>query len=286
VRDLVSLGRAYLERQGVEGARLEVELIVAHALGINRLQVFLELDRPVEESEVVQSRQLLLRRAKGEPSAYLTGLREFYCRDFEVGPGVLIPRPETELLVDLGRERVGEEAGIRILDLGTGSGCLAISLALEVGGSHVTAVDISPEALAFAERNAERLGPHERPVDFRLGDGLDAVRGERFDLVVSNPPYIQPSAPTGLSESVLKYEPGLALFEPEGEPDHWVQLLATADELLEPGGTLLIELGFDQAPRVGRWLGERGLAHHIHADLAGIPRVLELGARLPLDPEA
>ena len=283
VRDLVSLGRSYLERQGVDSPRLEVELLVAHALGTDRLQLFMQLDRPVEESEVSQSRELLLRRAKGEPSAYLTGRREFYCRDFAVGPGVLIPRPETELIVDLGRERVGQEPGIRILDVGTGSGCLAITLAMEVEGSHVTAVELSPEALAYALKNAERIGPHERPVEFLLGDGLEPVKGQRFDLVVSNPPYIRPESKSELSPSVSEYEPEEALYGPAGERDHWVRLLVSAEDLLEPGGTLLVELGFDQEASVRAWLEERGTAYRIHEDLEGIPRVLELGPGVSSD---
>lgn len=278
MRDVIARGRDFLERKGIESARLETELLVAHALGTDRLHVFLDLDRPVDPGEVTRAREALVRRGKGEPCAYITGLREFYARDFRVGAGVLVPRPETELLVDLGRERLEGTEGARILDVGTGSGCLAITLALEVSGAKVTALDVSNEALAYARENATSLGAD---VSFLQGDGTEPVRGQRFDLVVSNPPYIDPAGDQdALQASVREHEPPLALFAPQGDPDHWVRRLAAEDALLETGGTLLVELGYDQSDRVAAWLTERGTPHRIHEDLAGIPRVLELSSRL------
>ena len=129
-RDMLARGRAFLERRGLEGARLDAELLVSHALGADRLQLFLDLERPVVEADVLAARELLVRRSKGEPCAYLIGKREFYARDFEVGPGVLIPRPETELIVDRAREIFADAEGPTLLDVGTGSGFLAVTLAL------------------------------------------------------------------------------------------------------------------------------------------------------------
>ena len=276
VRDLLARGREFLERKGIENARLEVELLVAHALGTDRLHVFLELDRPVVDAEIARAREFIVRRGKSEPNAYITGEREFYVRAFEVGRGVLIPRPETELLVDLGRERLAVgEAPKTILDVGTGCGCLAVTLALEVPGAHVTATDVSAEALAFARRNAERL---DADIEFLEGDGLEPIRGRRFDLVVSNPPYIDPAGRAELPVDVRDFEPAEALFAPAEDVDHWAKVFAQDTELLAPGGTLLVELGFDQADRLRPWLDTNGISHTIHDDLSGVPRVLELTA--------
>ncbi len=283
VRELLARGREFLERKGIESARLEVELLVAHALGTDRLHVFLDLDRPVDAEEVRRARECIVRRGKREPSAYITGEREFYVRSFEVGPGVLIPRPDTELLVDVARERCSDAATPpNVLDLGTGSGCLAITLGLEIDGARVTATDLSAKALEFARRNAERLGAE---VEFLEGNGLDPVRGRRFDLIVSNPPYIDPAVRDELAVDVRDFEPQEALFAPAGDADHWAHGLALAaagegreNGVLTPGGTLLVELGFDQAERLGPWLDTRGIAHRFHDDLGGTPRVLAIEA--------
>lgn len=280
---MLDRGRAFLERQGLEEARLEAELLVAHALGLERLQLFLQLDQPVQPEEVGRGRELLVRRAQGVPTAYLLGEREFYGRGFKVTPAVLIPRPETELLVDRARESVADclypAGGPRVFDLGTGSGCLAVTLALELPGSVVEASDISPEALAIAGENAARLGAD---VLFHEADGEGALAERRgpkgFDLVVSNPPYVAPDAE--LAREVRDHEPHLALFAPADDLDHWaLRLLRGAPEWLAPGGVLLIELGFDQADRLRTAL-DGGLASAydevlFHRDLGGHERMLE-----------
>lgn len=274
-REMLELARAFLAKKGVESSRREAELVVAHALGLDRLGLFLALDRPLARDEVVRGRELLTRRGKREPTAYLTGQREFYGRVFQVGPGVLVPRPETELLVDRARTLAGERADLGVLDLGTGSGCLAITLALELAGARVTASDLSARALAFARANAERLGA---TVEFLEGDGLAPVRARRFDLVVSNPPYVDPAERASLAPEVAEHEPSEALFAPAGKPDHWAELLARAARaLLAPGGTLLIELGFDQAPRLRGALADLGLPLVFTRDLERVERVLEVG---------
>jgi len=276
-REMVALARGFLERKGLEEARLEAELLVAHALGLDRLRLFLRLDQPVTGAEVDAARDLLVRRGRREPTAYIIGKREFFGRDFAVGPGVLVPRPETELLVDRARELIGgASAGKRVLDVGTGSGCLAVTLALELEGAEVHGVDVSPEALGWARRNAEALGAG---VTLHAGDGIEVAErlagsGGPFDLVVSNPPYVEPSERGDLAPEVAGHEPSLALFAPEGDPDRWaVALAAAAPRILAPEGALLVELGHRQAPRLHRRFGE---AATIHDDLAGIPRVLEL----------
>lgn len=265
------MARGFLARKGVEEARLEADLLVAHALDLDRLGLLMRLDQPVQAADVDRARDLLVRRGRREPVAYITGAREFYARSFAVGPGVLVPRPETELLVDLARDAAKEAAwpAPRILDLGTGSGCLAVTLALEIPGAEVTAVDVSAEALGVARANAGRL---EARVEFRAGDGLEV--GEReapWHLVVANPPYVALETRADLAPEVRDYEPPIALFAPPGDPDHWArELAARAPRWLVPGGALFVELGFDQSPRVAE------LATRVHRDLAGVDRVLEV----------
>lgn len=290
VRDMLARGRDFLVRKGREAARLEAELLVAHVLGMGRLELFLALERPVEAAEVDRARGLFVRCGEGEPCAYITGKREFYGRDFLVEPGVLIPRSETELLVDLACEHVrrarseqrdeqeseGEpEPGPTVSEFGTGSGCIAITLALELKGARVWASDVSPAALGIARRNADRLGAR---VEFLQGDGLDVLmRGAGADLLCANPPYIDPADRRGLDPLVRAFEPQEALFTPPGDPEFWVRnLIDERSRLVRPGGALLIELGFDQAPRVRRLLAERELEGRFHSDLEGVLRVLEV----------
>lgn len=274
-REVLARGRTFLAHKGVEGARLEAELLVAHALGLDRLHLFLELERPLARGELERARELLVRRARGVPSAYLTGQREFYGRSFRVTADVLIPRPESELLVDLVRERLAQASAARIADLGTGSGCLAVTLALELPASEVLASDLSAAALAVAAENAQRLGARVR---FVAGDGLAPLCAwAPFDWIVCNPPYVDPRTAASLAREVREHEPSTALFAPEGDPDFWVRaLLAQGLALVRPGGGLLIELGSDQASRLPALLGDR--PHALHADLAGIARVLEVRA--------
>ena len=271
------MARAFLGRKQLEEARLEAELLVAHALGLSRLKLFLQLDRPVSSAEVDTARDLLVRRGRREPAAYITGEREFYGRPFSVAPGVLIPRSETELIVDLARDwgKAREVAAPDIADLGTGSGCLAVTLALELGAARTVAVDISPTAVSQARRNAEALGAE---VEVLLGDGLELlVQHGPFDLLVSNPPYVTRDEAPAMQPEVLEYEPELALFAPEGDSDHWVRRIVEAlPSLVKPGGLALIELGWKQGERVLELAKRAGLEAVLHEDLARIPRVLEL----------
>jgi release factor glutamine methyltransferase len=276
---MLERAREFLARKGLEESRLDAELLVADALGLDRLHLFLQLDRPIVEVDVIRARDLLVRRAAHEPVAYLTGLREFYGRPFAVDPRVLIPRPETELLVDLARERAKAlDHPPRVADIGTGSGCIAVTLALELPGSEVVAVDSSAAALEVAQANATSLAADVR---FVQADGTEALEGS-FDLLLSNPPYIAPETADSLAPEVRDHEPLEALFAPPGDPDHWVRrLVCAAPKLLADGGALLIELGHDQAERARAFAGEQGLAATLHEDLARIPRVLECSAPAP-----
>lgn len=209
VLEVVRLSTAYLTEHGSESARLDAELLAAHALGIARLDVYLQFDRPLTDLELAGIRELLRRRGRGEPIAHLTGRREFYGRSFQVSPAVLIPRPETETLVELALHAARQHGGpVRIADLGTGSGCLACTLAAELSGSSVIASDVSPAALAVAATNADQLGVADR-VLFVEGSWRDGLLAD-LDMVVSNPPYITSSEMDELPRDV-GFEPRLAL---------------------------------------------------------------------------
>ncbi|MCA8979306.1 MAG: peptide chain release factor N(5)-glutamine methyltransferase [Planctomycetes bacterium] len=278
------MARAFLERKGLDEARLEAELLCAHALGIDRLRLFLRLEQPIESHEVDAARDLLVRRGRREPVAYITGKREFYGREFAVGPGVLIPRPETEQLIDLAREFLADREAPLVAEFGCGSGCIAVTLALELPGSHVVTCDLSTTAVAQTRLNAERLGAD---VETLIGDGL-SVLGERLrreaprglDLLVSNPPYVDPASRPELQPEVRDYEPELALYAPEGDVDHWVkQLLAAAKKWLAPRGALLVELGAGRGKAALAAAEAAGFDARLHQDLARIDRVLEARPR-------
>jgi len=255
---------------GIDSARLDAELLLAHALGLDRTRLYARLRDAVADDAAARFAALLMRRARREPVAYLTGEQEFWSLPFEVGPAVLIPRPETELLVELAGRLAPPP--VAILDVGTGSGCIAVALARELEAARITATDLSPDALAVARRNAARHGVAAR-LSFVAGDvyaGLPAAA--RFDLIASNPPYL---APGDAVSPELAFEPGAALWAGADGLDVIRRLLAGAPPRLRPGGHLLVEIGAAQAEPVRALAQASGLAEaRVVADLAGLPRVL------------
>lgn len=215
-------------------------------------------------------RALAARRAAGEPVAYLIGRREFYGRDFTVGPQVLIPRPETEHLIEAALQRFGDRAA-RVVDLGTGSGAIAATLALEAPAWRVCAVDLSPEALAIARGNAERLGAR---VDFYQGSWYQALPEDAvFDLIVSNPPYIQRDD-EHLGQGDVRFEPRMALTDEADGLDCLRAIAADAPRRLAPGGGLIVEHGYDQGAAVRGLFADAGLLQvETIVDLAGLDRI-------------
>lgn len=248
----------------------EARLLLGEVLGCNH--AWLEAHRDDELADDVAARfdALVARRAAGEPVAYLLGRREFFGRDFAVSPAVLIPRPETELLVEIALTAVADLPAPRILDLGTGSGCLAVTLALERPKAEVTAVDISPVALAVARTNAQRLGATLRCIE---SEWFAALAGERFDLIVSNPPYVAEGDPH-LAKGDLRFEPPLALACGIDGLAAIRRIVAEAPAHLTPAGGLHLEHGYDQAVAVAQLLEAAGFTDiEQHCDLAGIVRV-------------
>lgn len=258
----------------------EALLLLGHVLGLSEAQVIAREDREVAPAEERRFRDLLERRLTGEPVAYLVGEREFFGRPFFVDGRVLIPRPETEHIVELalgGRLPVSPW----ILDVGTGSGCLAVTLALELPGAKVVATDLSPGALAVASKNARRHGVADRV----LRVGLDLLEGldlSRFDLVVSNPPYIDWREAGELSPEVCSFEPHLALFSPESGDSILARLFAQCGAGLRPGVALIVEIGQGQLETAQRHAEVSGLdLAAVQEDYAGIPRTLVLRRRSP-----
>jgi len=273
IRDLLADARARLAAAPFEPQPREAALLLGRVLGLSEAQTLARDDREVEPPAAERFRELLVRRLGGEPVAYLFGEREFYGRTFHVDRRVLIPRPETEHVVEEALATLPTAPWI--LDVGTGSGCLAVTLALEIPGARVVATDVSPGALAVAAGNARRLGAGGRvhPVGTDLARGLDL---SRFDLVVSNPPYIDPADAPSLSAEVLSFEPHLALFAP-GEGDSILSRLFAELRGLRSRVRLIVEIGDGQlAVARQRAEAEGWLFVDARADYAGIPRVLTL----------
>lgn len=253
---------------GIASARLEAQLLLAHVLGCTRTQLYTGFDKPLGEAELASYRGLIKRRLAGESVSYLLGETEFWGLPFYVDPAVLVPRPDTETVIDTVRVvRPDRASPCRILDLCTGSGAIAVSLAKEYPAAHVVATELSAAAAAVARKNAARNGVADR-VDVREGDLFAPVRGERFDLIASNPPYIASAVIPTLSLEVRR-EPKLAL---DGGADGLVfydRICAEAREHLTAGGVLLVEHGYDQADTVR--------ARFTAAGFTGVTLVHDLG---------
>jgi release factor glutamine methyltransferase len=261
VLDLLRWTTEHFRSRGIEGARLDAECLLAHALDTERLQLYLEFDKPVALAERARFRELVKRRADERvPVALLTGRREFWSLPLRVTPDVLVPRPETETLVEVALRLLPDrESAARILDVGTGCGAIALALAKERPKACITATDISGAALAVARENAAEHG-FENRIRFLLGDGFEPVRGECFDLIASNE---------------LAHEPREALFA-GGEGTELLRRIACeARDLLEAGGALAVEVTPQQAPEMTEWLVSAGFARpECHCDLAGRVRVV------------
>lgn len=267
--------KGYLAEKGIENPRLEAEWMLCEALSLDRVGLYLNFDKPLSDAELATYRSLVLRRGRREPLQYILGTQEFMGLEFQVTPAVLIPRHDTEVLVSEAVKRAG--ACRAILDIGTGSGCVAIALAHALPEAEVSSVDISADALAVARGNAER---NSVTVHFFQGSLFEPFAGRRFDMVLSNPPYIPAGDLSTLQQEVRGFEPMTALDGGADGLDFYRRITAEAPGYLNPGGWLLFEVGAGQAPQVLELLCKEGFTKDTFTQLdpAGIERAV--GGRL------
>lgn len=261
----------WLAGKGSDTPRLDAEVLIGHALGLQRIELYTEADRPLTEDELAECRALIARRGDMEPVAHITGRRAFGRLDLEVTPDVLVPRPDTEVMVDLVVEMAPQ--GARIVDWGTGSGAIALSVADLRPDVTVTGLERSPAALAVAQRNLDANPALADRVRLLESDGMAAVSGEQFDVVVSNPPYL---VPADLERyPALRHEPEEALVSgPVGTEDH-ERVIRESAGVLDPGGLVVLEVGQGQDEAVVSVLIDHGFEGCVtRPDLAGIARVV------------
>jgi release factor glutamine methyltransferase len=278
-RELVTRARQRLEAAGIPAreAALDADLLARETLACDRASWLARQLDPVPAGFESSFESLVARRAVREPVAYIRGTQEFYGRDFRVSSAVLIPRPETELLIDealLLLPALAYSRRLTVIDIGTGSGCVAITLALEFPDARYIATDVSAGALALARDNAERLGALDR-IEF-IGGAYYADRPGPFNLVVTNPPYVAERDRAGLQPEVVDHEPGIALFGGDDGLRDVREILRQGSAVLDDDGSILIEIGYGQQQQVASLVGEaaEGLAVvRTRADLQGIPRV-------------
>ncbi len=271
VGSIVKRATEILREKGSKSPRLDAELLLVHSLKLkDRVELYVNFDRPLTEREVEEYRQLIIRRVKGEPVAYITGKKEFFGFEFKVKRGVLIPRPETETLVEEALKLLKGKKGQRIVDVGTGSGCIAITVCkLTKGENRVIGVDISKEALKVAKENAKRL---KCQVQFVRTSLLKGLKGP-FDAIISNPPYIG-IGDKRVEREVVKYEPAVALFAGRTGLEFIEKLIRDSYGKLRKGGFLALEFGEGQGKEVRELLVKAGFKEvKIRKDLSGKERV-------------
>lgn len=275
VLSLLRWTTTYLAEKAIPDARLNAEILLSGALGIKRLDLYLQFDRPLRPDELATFKARLVRRARREPLQYIAGEAEFRDLRLMVDRRVLIPRPETEVLVGTVLQWAAGRAGLSALDVGTGSGAIALSLATEGPFTRVVATDASEDALDVARENLESAAPGA-PVELRLGSDYAPVAGERFDVIVSNPPYVADAERGEMDPEVIEWEPAQALFAEGDGLDVIRALVSGAPSHLSPGGLLALEIGATQAESVAGMIGDQaGLGEaRIVKDLAGRDRIV------------
>lgn len=285
LRSALLRGAEFLRDAGIDSAQLDAEVLLGHVLGIEKAQLYSALGEPLSAGHRLRFQEVLERRSWREPVAYITGRKEFWSLEFIVGPGVLIPRPETELLVEIALDRLKSTTSgtPNILDLGTGSGIIAVCLAKERIEANIVAVDIDSSALEFARTNGRRHGVSER-MDL-IHDDLFAALGRKplFDLIVSNPPYVRTGDLSLLAPEISRWEPMIAL---DGGPDgveYYRRVIGVAHEYLAPGSSIVLEMGADMAPVVTELFARSGRygPASVYQDYGGKDRVIA-AMKLPL----
>lgn len=273
IGEIIEQTKQYLAKYDVSSPRLDAEILLCSILQQERIYLYVNFDQPLQKSEVDLYRELVVRRVKGESIAYILGKKSFLNLELYVNTSVLVPRPETELLAEVAINFCKKHDGVSLLDIGTGSGTLAISIAYNCPDVTVVAVDVSQDALTVAEKNAQKYEVMNR-IDFMLSDVYDSIVGKKFDLIVSNPPYILSKEIKTLSKEVQK-EPVLALDGGEDGLDIYRKIVGKAMSFLSNEGLLALEIGYDQASALEQLAIEAGFKQtKVLKDLAGLDRVV------------
>ncbi len=275
VLELLRWTTEYLAGKGFHNARLNAELLLCGVLGVKRLDLYLQFDRPLRPEELAEFKARLKRRVRREPLQYIEGEAAFRELRLRVDRRALIPRPETEVLVGEVLDWARGRSGLEAVDVGTGSGAIALSLAAEGPFRRIVATDLSEEALEVARSNYQALAP-QAPVEFRQGSGYAPVAGGRFDVIVSNPPYVADEEREMLDAEVREWEPALALFAGPGGLRVIEELVVGAPAVLRPGGLLALEVGLGQTEAVAELIRETGSFHEprVRRDLTGRDRIV------------
>lgn len=275
ILDILEWTTRYFRQKHIEPPKLTADVLLAHALEQDRMYLYVHFDQPLSHEERERFKALIRQRVKGVPTQYLTGRQEFWSLDFRVTPGVLIPRPETEHLVEAVLPLAAQFDHPSLVDIGTGSGILAISLQKELPGARIYASDISGDAVAIARENAERLLDRDHTIRFFQGDVFAPFEGMTFDLIVSNPPYIAAQDFETLAPEVREHEPKIALYAGEDGLDAYRRLIAGAHQYLASPGYILVEIGYGQQEAVAALFQQHGLTvKEVIKDYAGIDRVV------------
>ena len=274
---LVQLTKQYFQERGIENPRLDAEVLLCHVMNLERIDLYVRFDQPLEEQELSSYRDLVRRRSGGEPIAYLLGEKEFMGHTFKVSPAVLIPRPDTEILVEAAVNRLAEYPEPRFLDIGVGSGAILLSVLKAIPYAKGIGVDLSPDALLIAKENATTLGVSHR-AGFLLGDTLAPIGDRKVQGILSNPPYI-PTRDMGTLQKEVKLEPKLALDGGLDGLNIYRKLLLDGKNYLLPGGFLMMEMGIHQAEPVTKIALEMGWVElePPRKDYGGVERVVTFG---------
>ncbi len=277
VRDLITWGQEYFSTKGVDSPRLTIDLLLCSVLGISRLALYMQHDRPLTRDELTQLRGYVTRRSQREPLQYILGRGDFYGLQFEVNPAVLIPRPETEILADrcIRWITLTHAPLVRALDIGTGSGCIALTVAHHCPETSWTCVDRNRDALEVAHRNAQRLALNDR-CTMQVLDILETLPPGMFDVITMNPPYISPEEVQTLDDEVRLHEPETALTDNADGLTFYRRFAELAPACLASNGRAFLELGYGQADTITSLMRASRLDTIVVDDLAGIPRVLEV----------
>ncbi len=276
VLDVLNKSTDYLEKKGIESPRMNAELLLADILKCKRLELYLMYDRPLTEKEISEYREYLKRRSTFEPAQYIIGMVEFYGLEFNVSPAVLIPRPETEILVETVINSVNKEDDLQIMDIGSGSGNISIAVAVNLTNAYVTGIEISKSAIVIAEENLKKYDLNKR-VSFLNYDILSVDRDEltEFDIIVSNPPYVSKEDYGKVQKEILNYEPNIAVTDFHDGYKFYREIISLASLILKPNGKIFLEIAQGQSKKISEFMKENDFNEiYIVQDYQKIDRVI------------